>query len=141
MSIRTTLMKAALAAGASFALAGMAHAQKTEAGTSVDNVFALDYSVGGVQQGRITNDPTADVNTGYAGPPIVDNGDGATSFTVDRLVDFILQELNSPLDTPPGATQVTPTPTGATAAARELAFSLTNNGNDHSSYSFQIEEI
>ncbi|MEM9739325.1 MAG: hypothetical protein AAF829_05610 [Pseudomonadota bacterium] len=140
MSIRNTLLRTALAASATLALAGVAQAQKTDAGTSVGNVFALDYTVGGVQQGRITNDPADDLNSGYTGPAIVDTGAGATEFTVDRLVDFIITQLNSPLDTPPGATQVA-SPTGSSAALRELMFSITNNGNDHSAYSFQIEEV
>lgn len=134
MSFRSTLLKTALAAGTTLALAGVAQAQSTEAGTSVSNTFTLDYTVGTTQQPRITNDPD-EVTTpsgGYTGPTPVQQG-VPTDFTVDRVIDLLLTAIN-----PTTADTVLVAP-GATA--QTLAFTLTNEGNDNQSFSFNIADL
>ncbi len=131
MSFRNTLLRSVLAAGATFALAGVAHAQKTDAGTSVSNTFTLDYQVGTTQQARITNETGHSPEPGYVGPTPVIDPSGPTLFTVDRMVDLALTAINAPapanvVDVPPSAVDQT------------LVFSLTNDGNDNQSYSFDI---
>ncbi|MEM7661426.1 MAG: hypothetical protein AAF292_04190 [Pseudomonadota bacterium] len=99
--------------GAASALATSAYAQApadngfTAAGTSVENTFTLDYDVNGVDQTDITN----------SGSP--------TTFTVDRLVNHVVQELNSPQAGVPGGSAT-------------LTFRVTNTGNDNQAYSFDI---
>ncbi|MEO0881200.1 MAG: hypothetical protein AAFY34_00590 [Pseudomonadota bacterium] len=99
--------------GAASALATSAYAQPpadngfTAAGTSVQNTFTLDYDVNGVDQTDITN----------SGSP--------TTFTVDRLVNHVVQELNTPVSGNPGGSAT-------------LRFRVTNTGNDNQSYSFDI---
>ena len=90
--------KIAAAAGALSLLAGAAHAQNnfTDAGTNVENTFTLDYEVGSVSQPTITNDPTLGGGSVVQGAP--------TEFTVDRLIDLVVQEQNSPLTVAPGST-------------------------------------
>ena len=92
--------------------AGQAHAAGTAAGTTVDNIFTLDYQVGGVAQDQITNDG----NSGNPAP---------TSFTVDRVIDLSV-ESNTDTTVTPGATD------------QELVFTLTNEGNDTHFYDLTI---
>lgn len=87
-------------------LTGTAHAAGTDAGTTVSNTFTLNYDVGGTAQ-----------------PPI-DNSGSPTQFTVDRLVDLTITELNPTLNVAPGSV----------AADNEVVFRLTNLGNDTQAY-------
>lgn len=135
MSFKNTLLKSALAAGVTVALAGVAHAQKTDAGTSVSNTFTLDYSVGATAQPRITNDPdeVTSPTGGYTGPTPVQQG-VPTDFTVDRVIDLTLTAVNSPA--PADEVQV-----ASGAADQTLVFTLTNEGNDNQSYSFNVADL
>ncbi len=108
--------------GALFLVAGAAHAQLTDAGTSVSNTFTLDYQVSGTAQDTITNDP------GLAGPGVDVQG-APTTFTVDRLVDLTVTQTNSPLNVAPGAT------------GQILTFDVLNAGNDNQSLSFDITDV
>lgn len=114
-----------LAAASTIALlaAGTAHADNslTEAGTSVENTFTLDYDVGTVSQPQITNDPD------LAGPGVEVQGT-ETLFTVDRKVDHVITATNSILDAAPGSTAT-------------LTFTLLNEGNDTQSYSFDLDDL
>ena len=101
--------------GAAVAVATDAHAQNnfTAAGEIVENVFTLDYSVGGVAQTQITND-------GLGG------NDAPTDFTVDRRVDVLVESLSD--------TNVVPSATGQT-----LVFRVRNDGNDNQAYELNTE--
>ena len=117
--------RSALAASALVSLAGAAFADGTDAGTSVENTFVLNYEVEGVVQPPITNDtdPTTQ-------PPGAIVQGTPTLFTVDRLVDLTVSAVNSPLTVTPGAT-------GPNAT---LVFEVTNTGNDAQSYTFSLED-
>lgn len=119
---RRLLGKIAAAAGACALISGAAQAQNnfTDAGTNVANTFTLDYEVSGSTQPTITNDPTLGGGSVLQGGP--------TAFTVDRLIDLVVQEQTSPRSVAPGAT-------GASTA---LDYLITNEGNDNQSYSFDI---
>ncbi|MEO0713273.1 MAG: hypothetical protein AAFY37_05120 [Pseudomonadota bacterium] len=123
-SVFKTLARVTLAAVSSaFVIAGAAAAQGTDAGTSVDNTFTLDYSVNSVAQDRITNaapPTTPDPNTVYL--------DDVTSFTVDRKIDLTLSPTLSTVNVSPGD--------GPSVA--QMTFTLTNTGNDNQSYSFNV---
>ncbi|MEE9379930.1 MAG: hypothetical protein V3V03_00860 [Hyphomonadaceae bacterium] len=107
--------------GAAALLAGAAQADGTDAGTSVENTFTLDYDVSGTAQDTITND------TSLAGPGVVVQGT-ETTFTVDRVVDLTVTQTNSPLTSTPGSTAV-------------LTFDVLNAGNDNQSFSFNIDDV
>ncbi len=127
MKLLDNISRLALVASATALMAGAAHAGGTDAGTSVENTFTLDYEVDGTPQGTITNDPTY---TGGAGDPspIIDPA-GPTDFTVDRLIDLTVTATNSGLLVPPNADD------------RILEFTLTNTGNDNQAYSFSIDDV
>lgn len=91
-------------------ISGTAHAAGTSAGTTVSNTFTLDYDVGGTPQPTINNTLTP------------------TQFTVDRLVDLTVTELNSPLSVVPGS------PEGDNRAI----FRVTNLGNDIQAYALNV---
>ncbi len=113
MKHKSQLLKVLLGATAlSVFTVGNAHAAGTAAGTSVENIFTLDYQVGGVDQTQITNDGTG-------------GNDAPTAFTVDRLIDL---NVDSTTDT-----NVTP---GSTDQA--LVFTLTNEGNDTQQYDLAL---
>ncbi len=113
MKTKTLFLRALLGATALTAFTvGQAHAAGTAAGTNVQNIFTLDYQVGGVDQDQITNDGTG----GNADP---------TSFTVDRVIDLSVTEDATTVDSTPGATEA-------------LSFTLTNDGNDSQQYSFAL---
>ncbi len=113
MKHKTQLLKVLLGASAlTVFTVGNAHAAGTAAGTSVENIFTLDYQVGGVDQTQITND-------GAVG------NDDPTAFTVDRLIDL---NVDSTVDT-----DVTP---GSTDQA--LVYTLTNEGNDTQQYNLTL---
>ncbi|WP_300379055.1 hypothetical protein [Henriciella sp.] len=107
--------------------ANAAHANETSAGTTVENTFTLEYEIGGVAQGTITNDP--DYTGDPADPQPVINPGGPTGFTVDRLVDLSITADNSGLQVPPNSQD------------RTLQFTVTNLGNDHLSYSFSLADV
>ncbi len=110
---RITRIAAVLATSAAFA--GLAQAGGTNAGTNVSNTFTLDYSVGTNAQPTITNDPASGIpGAQVQGTP--------TQFTVDRLIDLTVVELNSPLTVAPNST------------ANRQIFRLTNLGNDNQAY-------
>ena len=117
--------RALLAVGAAVSLVGAAFADGTDAGTSVENTFVLNYEVEGVVQPPITNDD--DPATQPSGAVLQGT---PTLFTVDRLVDLTVAAVNSPLSVTPGAT-------GPTAT---LVFEVTNTGNDTQSYSFSLQD-
>lgn len=104
---------------------GAAYADGTDAGTSVENTFVLNYDVAGVVQPPITNDDDP-----LTQPPGAVVQGTPTLFTVDRLVDLTVAQVNSPLSVTPGAT-------GANAT---LIFEVTNTGNDTQSYTFSLED-
>ena len=108
---------AAIAASAVFTamVPGGAMAQLTDAGTSVANTFTLDYQVSGVAQTQITNDGVG----GNAAP---------TTFTVDRVVDLLVQSQGD-LNVSPGADD------------QELVFQVRNDGNDRQAYSFELSDL
>ena len=117
--------RAIAALGALVAMAGAAYADGTDAGTSVENTFVLNYEVEGVVQPPITNDtdpPTQPPGAIVQGTP--------TLFTVDRLVDLTVAAVNSPLSVTPGAS-------GPNAT---LVFEVTNTGNDTQSYTFSLQD-
>ncbi len=120
-------IKAGSACIAALAFAGVANAQATPAGQSVENTFTLDYAVDGADQPTITND------TDNAGDPDFEVQGAETLFTVDRLIDLTVTETNSPLSVAPGASALT-TPPAA------LTFLVRNLGNDNQSFSFQLED-
>ena len=85
--------------------AATAQAQtKTTAGTTVNNTFTLNYSVGGFSQ------------------PQIDNTATPTAFTVDRLVDLTVTALDPSIN-------VVPNSSGNVARYR-----VTNLGNDNVAY-------
>ena len=127
MTLLSSASRLAILAGASAALAAVAHAGGTDAGRSVENTFTLDYQVGGTDQGTITNDPSYTAGPGDPAP-VVDPG-GPTDFTVDRLIDVTMTATNSGLQVPPNAQD------------RILTFTVTNTGNDYQSYSFSIVDV
>ena len=94
---------------------GIAHAVGTDAGTSVQNTFTLDYEVNSVAQTQITND-------GIGGNP------APTAFTVDRLVNVTV--------TSQGDLSVTPN-----AQDQDLVFAVRNDGNDNQAYSLALENL
>ncbi len=116
-----------LLAGSAILVVGAAHAAGTDAGTSVENTFTLDYAVAGVSQGTITNDPAYTQEPGDPEPVI--DANGPTDFTVDRLIDISVTADNSGLQVPPNAQD------------RILQFTVTNLGNDHQSYSFSLADV
>lgn len=118
-------MKPLLAVGALALMAGGAYADGTNAGTSVENTFVLNYEVENVAQPPITNDD--DPTTQPTGAVVQGT---PTLFTVDRLVDLTVSSVNSPLSVTPGAS-------GANAT---LVFEVTNTGNDTQSYTFSLED-
>ena len=95
---------------------GSAFAQNnfTDANEVIENIFTLDYSVGGVDQPQITN-----------GPP---GGGTGTTFTVDRRVDVLVESLSD--------TNVSPSATG-----QELVYRVRNDGNDNQSYQLDFEQL
>ena len=99
-----------------------AFALGTDEDTDVDNRATVAYSVGLVAQEVIESD---DFLSGGNSTPGVGNG-GDTTFEVDRLIDF---ELVGPA----GNTIVAPDETDA-----ELAFLITNSGNDHQDFTFTV---
>lgn len=121
---RRLMGKTAAVAGALALVAGAASAQNnfTDAGTNVQNTFTLDYTVGTTPQPTITNDPATTI------PGAVVQGT-ETEFTVDRVVDLIVQEAAPTVN-------VTPGQTGAI-----LSYTLTNEGNDAQSYSVSLEDV
>lgn len=127
MNLLRNMSKLALAASATALMAGAAHAGGTDAGTSVENTFTLDYDVDGTPQGTITNDPTYSPGAGDPSP-VVDPA-GPTDFTVDRLIDLTVTANNSGLLVPPNAED------------RILEFTLTNTGNDNQAYSLSIDDV
>ncbi|MEM9670528.1 MAG: hypothetical protein AAF950_16530 [Pseudomonadota bacterium] len=94
----------------------------TEAGRQVENTFTLNYDVNGTSQDTITND---DSRAGEAG--VVVQGT-PTEFTVDRVIDHIVQSLNAATGSPG-------------ANADPLIFRLTNTGNDNQAYTFSVENL
>lgn len=121
---RRLIGKVAALAGVFSLLAGVGNAQAnnfTDAGTNVENTFTLDYEVSGTSQPTITNDPNLGGGSVLQGGP--------TQFTVDRLIDLVVQQQNSPLQVAPGTT-------GAV-----LEYLITNEGNDNQSYSFSIADV
>jgi len=127
-------LKALTALGAIMALAGTAHAQstRTDAGRTVTNTFTLDYDVNDTPQTQITNED------GTPGDP-----DGPTIFTVDRLIDLTVTEVNSPQTVAPGAAAALlgggalDGPPGTQPAV--LSYTVQNNGNDDQAYSFNLD--
>jgi len=114
MTYKTTLLKGLLGATAlTVFTAGSAHAQLTQAGTTVGNTFTLDYQVGGVDQPTIDTGPTGT--------------DTPTEFTVDRLIDLTVSSEGDNT-VAPGATN------------EDLVFSVTNDGNDTQAYALSIVE-
>ncbi|MEL6216234.1 MAG: hypothetical protein AAFQ99_11235, partial [Pseudomonadota bacterium] len=116
--------------GTASAMTLAAHAQDpapadnnfTSAGTSVSNTFTLDYQVNAVNQDTITNGD----GTGVTSPTgTVDAQNNPTLFTVDRLINHVVQDLNSPQVATPGGSAT-------------LTFRVTNTGNDNQAYSFSI---
>ena len=99
-----------------------AFALGTDEDTDVNNRATVGYSVGLVPQEVIESD---DFASGGNSTPGVGNG-GDTTFEVDRLIDF---ELVGPA----GNTIVVPDETNA-----ELAFLITNSGNDHQDFTFTV---
>lgn len=82
-----------------------AHAQtKTTAGTTVNNTFTLNYSVGGFSQ------------------PQIDNTASPTAFTVDRLVDLTVTALDPAINVAPNST------------GNVVRYRVTNLGNDNVAY-------
>ncbi len=119
--LRAFIALATLAAS----IAGVAYADGTDAGTSVENTFVLNYEVQGVVQPPITNDDdpaTQPVGAVVQGTP--------TLFTVDRLIDLTVAPVNSPLLVPPGGS----------GAGATLVFEVTNTGNDTQSYTFSLQD-
>lgn len=122
---KTIFSKLAATAGALALFAGSAHAQAnnfTDAGTNVENTFTLDYEVAGTEQPTITNDTDTTI------PGAIVQG-SETEFTVDRLIDLVVTQQNSPLTVAPAAQDAA------------LDFLVTNEGNDNQSYSFSIEDV
>ena len=129
---RTALrsLKVLTALGAVMALAGTANAQaaRTDAGRTVSNTFTLDYDVNDTPQTQITNED------GTPGDP-----DGPTIFTVDRLIDLTVTEVNSPQTVAPGVLVAAGPLTGdPDAQPAVLSYTVQNNGNDDQAYSFSL---
>jgi uncharacterized repeat protein (TIGR01451 family) len=115
-------LRAALAALAALGWWTGVHAQMTPAGTSIDNLATVSYSVGGQAQTPIESSPTGNST---AGP-----GAGTdTSFLVDNRVDLTVTEVSG------NATVTSP---GATNAA--LVFTVTNTGNAPQGYALTFLE-
>jgi len=116
-------LRSLLAMGALATMAGAAYADGTNAGTTVENTFVLNYEVEGNVQPPITNDNVS--------PPPGSVVQGTpTLFTVDRLVDLTVTAVNSPQSVTPGAT-------GPNAT---LIFEVTNTGNDTQAYTFSLQD-
>ena len=101
-------MKALLAAGA-LATGSQAWAIGVAAGTQIDNIATVNYSVGGVAQNAIGS--SANGNTAGAGT--------ATSFLVDRRLDVnvVFQDANQTVSATPGQQDTV------------LTFQVTNESN------------
>lgn len=100
-----------------------ANAAGTDAGTTVENTFVLSYDALGVPQPPITNDTDTPIQDA------VIQG-SKTLFTVDRLIDLNITEVNSPRIIAPGST----------TADATLVFEVANTGNDIQSYSFSLQD-
>jgi hypothetical protein len=122
-SFRNKLVKA----GAVSALAmagvlsgGAAQAAGTLAGTAINNLATLDYSVGGLAQTPIGSSATG--NTAGAGT--------ATSFVVDNKINLLVTTTDT------AYVNVIPGQTTASATASQVAtFSVANTGNSPQDYS------
>lgn len=130
--LRFRSVKALTAIGAVIALAGAANAQATDAGRTVSNTFTLDYSVNDTPQPPITNEG------GVPGTP-----EGPTVFTVDRLIDLVVTETNSPQTVAPG-TLILADGSGVLTVDPDnqpavLSYTVTNTGNDTQAYSFSLD--
>ncbi|MEM7252179.1 MAG: hypothetical protein AAF493_12210 [Pseudomonadota bacterium] len=104
----------------------VAIAAGTAAGTDIDNIATINYSVGGVAQTPIESSPTGNTTPG------VSNGTD-TTFVVDNKIDLTVAEVSgSYTDASPGETQVvlefTVTNTGN--ATQDYSLSSANNGTD-----------
>lgn len=115
MAYLNTFKRLAGLAAVSAVLAGAAHAGGTNAGVSVENTFTLNYEVGNTAQPTITND----TDTTIPGATVQGS---ETVFTVDRLIDLTVTELNSPLTVAPNST------------GNRQIFRLQNLGNDNQAY-------
>jgi uncharacterized repeat protein (TIGR01451 family) len=117
-----TGVRAALVAVASLAWWTGANAQLTPAGTSIDNLAIVSYSVGGQAQEPIESSPTGNTTPGA--------GAGTdTSFVVDNRVDLTVSELSG-----------VATITSPGAANQVLAFTVTNTGNAPQGYALSFLE-
>ncbi|MEO0982781.1 MAG: hypothetical protein AAFX03_09040 [Pseudomonadota bacterium] len=122
------LLRTTAASTAALAFAGVAAADGTDAGTSVENTFSLSYSAGGASQPVITNDTDTAI-------PGADVQGTETLFTVDRLVDHTVTATNSPLAVGAGAD---PAAVPAPSPLPVLEFTVENTGNDTQSYSLLL---
>ena len=102
------------------AFGGTAHAAGTQAGLDIKNSATLDYSVGGVDQGKICSSPTGNSD-------FINCANKNTAFKVDRKINLTVttQELSSVKGVPGG--------TGT------MTFILTNTGNDTQGFSLATE--
>ncbi len=109
MKLSSYLTRLGVAALAGMAIAASAQAQtKTTAGTTVNNTFTLNYSVGGFSQ------------------PQIDNTASPTAFTVDRLVDLSVTSLDPSITAAPNST------------GNQVRYRITNLGNDRAAYSLAV---
>jgi uncharacterized repeat protein (TIGR01451 family) len=115
-------LRAALAALAALGWWTSANAQLTPAGTSIESLATVSYSVGGQAQEEIESSPTGNTTPGA--------GAGATTeFLVDNRVDLTVAELS-----------VSATVTAPGAVGAVLAFTVTNSGNARQGYQLTISE-
>jgi uncharacterized repeat protein (TIGR01451 family) len=115
-------VRAALVALAALGWWTSANAQLTPAGTSIESLATVNYSVGGQPQEVIESSPTGNTTPGA--------GAGTeTEFLVDNRVDLTVAELSL------GATVTAPGAVGAV-----LAFTVTNTGNARQGYQLTLSE-
>jgi uncharacterized repeat protein (TIGR01451 family) len=114
-------LRAALVALAAMAWWTGANAQLTPAGTSIEGLATVNYSVGGQPQEVIESSPTGNTVPGA--------GAGTdTEFLVDNRVDLTVAAS-------PGATVTAPGALGAV-----LTFTVTNTGNARQGYQLSLSE-
>jgi uncharacterized repeat protein (TIGR01451 family) len=114
-------LRAALVALAAMAWWTGANAQLTPAGTSIESIATVSYSVGGQPQEVIESSPTGNTTPGA--------GEGTdTGFLVDNRVDLTVAASVGATITAPGA------------PAAVLTYTVTNTGNARQGYQLSLSE-
>ena len=116
-SIQLSVSLAALFFAQSSFAAG---ANGTEAGTVVSNTATLSYSVGGAEQSKITS--------------LDENGNAATTFTVDQKVDLTVDGISN-------LTGIVDTAPSSARSGNKLTYKLSNEGNFNQSFKIAVSHL